>query len=386
MDLQGKFSGIPPGTCSKASMAFACQKICKHSFSSLGHLLLIIFFAETHSFGQLSKKMFRTLPNTFQLVPRITSNFGDQEQIGPAIFKFDYKQNHLENQLSRSAITEIHQPDLRSIEYKLGAYFSSAHSFTTILVLALLLINSNLYYKNRKLLSKEIDAGKAKTIIEKEHCASLDRIADLEEKLEFAKQNEQMRLGMELHDGLSGMLASIKLQLETEHAKTENYEQKKRIAAITGLVDSASQHTRCKSHEWFKAGKDAIEQSFSDRISCLVDKALPEEYYAKNVVIDDDALQNITSHTKTELLRIIQEAVTNVVKHANARNINILLYEEATSLVMHIKDNGKGFDPNQTNCGIGLSSIKTRVLELKGQLDIITGNHGTELIVEIPVC
>ena len=375
MDLHGRFSSIPPGTCSKERMAFACQKIYKRCFFSFGYVLVIILFFGSHSFGQFSKKPVGALSNAFRPVQQISSNFGNQEEISPFGLGFRHKKNHPENQLSRSLRTVPHPPDLRSDQ-----------SFTPILFFILLLFTLRLYYKNRKLLSKEIVARQAKAAIDKKYFASQSRIADLEEKLNFARQTEQMRLGMELHDGLAGILATIKLQLETECEKSGNDEQKKRIARITGLVESACQHTRCKSHEWFKAGKEGIEQSFSDRISSFVDQSLPAENYVKNVVIDDNALQHVTSHTRIELLRIIQEAVTNVVKHANARKINILVYEEATTLVMHIKDNGKGFDPNRKNRGIGLSSIKTRVLELKGQLDIITGKHGTELIVEIPVC
>lgn len=385
MDLSGKFSSIAPGTCSKERKAFVCQKICKHRFFSLGHVLLVICFVAPHSFGQLSKNVLRTLPNAFHSVKQITSNFVDKEKISPGGFMFSREKKHPENQLNRSPHTEIRLPDLRSIQYKLKVYFSSAQSLTGILVFVLLLLVSRLYYGNRKLLAREIAARQAKAAIEKELFGNQGRIADLEEKLKFTKQTEQMRLGMELHDGLAGMLASIKLQLETEYGNTVNGEQKKRISGITRLVESAYQHTRWKSHEWFKAGKESIEQSFSNRISSLVDQSLPAENYVKNVIIDDNALAHVTSHTKIELLRIIQEAVTNVVKHANARKINILVYEEATTLVIHIKDNGKGFDPDRKNRGIGLSSIKTRVMELKGQLDIITGKQGTELIVEIPV-
>jgi signal transduction histidine kinase len=82
----------------------------------------------------------------------------------------------------------------------------------------------------------------------------------------------------------------------------------------------------------------------------------------------------------------INQSVANILKHAKAHKVAILIYEELNGLVLKISDNGRGFDAQlqDKGRGIGMLSIKARVAELKGNIKIVSGKNGTEITVVIP--
>lgn len=92
--------------------------------------------------------------------------------------------------------------------------------------------------------------------------------------------------------------------------------------------------------------------------------------------------------TRITLLRIIQEAITNIIKHAKAKNVSILIYEEENTLFLTISDDGIGLSKKKSDSKkstMGLQSIRRRVKSLHGETKIISGRTGTELIVSIPL-
>lgn len=86
-------------------------------------------------------------------------------------------------------------------------------------------------------------------------------------------------------------------------------------------------------------------------------------------------------------LRIIQEGLTNIIKHAKASLVEIVIYEENQKIILSMKDNGLGFElqKSKKKSTIGLNSIERRVQELRGTITISSESSGTEIIVEIPV-
>src|SRR5690606_25854313 len=145
--------------------------------------------------------------------------------------------------------------------------------------------------------------------------------------------------------------------------------------------------TRNKSHEWFSSAGEREEQLFEERIKLLTEHALPDSRYQKNIHIDNHSLARVNADTRISLLRIIQEAMTNIIKHARAKHVSILIYEEVDQLLMVISDDGKGLGdkkPNKGESTIGLQSMQRRVQYLNGNLIIASSMSGTELRVSIP--
>ena len=90
---------------------------------------------------------------------------------------------------------------------------------------------------------------------------------------------------------------------------------------------------------------------------------------------------------ETVLYRIVQEALTNIVKHANAGRVSIVVTQRAGSVGAIVEDDGRGFDPEQdTNGGIGLIGMRERVELLDGSMAIESAEgKGTTLVVEVPL-
>jgi len=153
-------------------------------------------------------------------------------------------------------------------------------------------------------------------------------------------------------------------------------------------TENAYKAARNKSHEWFSAADEQLEQSFEKQIILLTDNALPDNRYNKNIHIDNSALSGVDMDTRIALLRIIQEAITNIIKHAKTKNVGILIYEEEENLLLTINDDGIGLDEKKAGKGkstIGLQSIRRRVEYLNGEIKINSNTKGTEIMVSIPL-
>jgi signal transduction histidine kinase len=99
--------------------------------------------------------------------------------------------------------------------------------------------------------------------------------------------------------------------------------------------------------------------------------------------LDDEQLP---SETATALYRIVQEALTNVIKHSRAGNVSILVTRKNEQVAVVIEDDGVGFDPERPVEGFGIQGMRERVELLGGSLRVESGTEsGTTLAVEVPL-
>ncbi|MES2777750.1 MAG: ATP-binding protein [Bacteroidota bacterium] len=230
-------------------------------------------------------------------------------------------------------------------------------------------------------------AIKAKAVLESLNSATQLQVAELEERNRMLVLAEKKKLGMELHDDLAGTLASVRMQLATEAMETTNDRLQTKLQSLGDLVGKAYESTRAKSHEWFRTATEETESAFSERIYAIMNTVLPDSLYEKTISIDDYALKKIELPVKIQLLRIVQESVANILKHAKAQKVSVLIYEDISGIILTISDDGKGFDAQleHKGRGIGMLTIRDRVRELKGHINIISGKKGTEIKVMIPI-
>lgn len=229
---------------------------------------------------------------------------------------------------------------------------------------------------------------KAKEQLEALNDTANMQIIALEEAKYQAVRDEQQRLGQDLHDGLSSSIAAIRHQLETLLLDIDDDSLKSKMTMIKAETENAYRAARSKSHEWFNAGDKQLEQSFEKQIKQLTDNSLPDSRYNKTIHIDDDSLLHVGVDNRITLLRIIQEAITNIIKHAKAKSVAILIYEEEDKLILTINDDGIGLgDVKQKNgkSTMGLNSIRRRVESLGGKTEIHSDTKGTEIAVCIPI-
>jgi signal transduction histidine kinase len=131
------------------------------------------------------------------------------------------------------------------------------------------------------------------------------------------------------------------------------------------------------------------------RVDPLIGLSLPEaiadlvEEFKRSsgisTILQIDLQQPIKNEIKIAVYRIVQEALTNICKHASAREVKINIHVR-TNLMLIIQDNGKGFQINQNTTGFGLQSMSARALTVGGNLNIETApNDGCKITVSFPL-
>ncbi len=215
---------------------------------------------------------------------------------------------------------------------------------------------------------------------------SEDMIHALSMSLISAREDEARRIAREIHDdlgqGLFWIRINLKLLPQLLQAQADHLDNS--IDSLTASVDACLDTikriaTRLRP-PMLDFGIDlavsALVEEFKRNtgINCLLINQL-----ASNITLDDD--------TATNLYRILQESLTNVARHANAKNLHVTLVSEQTHLFLEIRDDGQGFDhPTRFRPGShGLTGIRERVSLLGGKIDIITKlNQGVTVRVSIP--
>jgi signal transduction histidine kinase len=96
--------------------------------------------------------------------------------------------------------------------------------------------------------------------------------------------------------------------------------------------------------------------------------------------------ERLPSDVETALFRVVQESLTNVVKHSHANTVGVVLRRSDVAAAVVVEDDGAGFDPAQPGEGIGLLGMRERLELLDGRLQIESERgRGTTLVAEVPV-
>lgn len=194
------------------------------------------------------------------------------------------------------------------------------------------------------------------------------------------EERERNKLGQELHDNVGQILAGIKIFLSTgRNAKDGN---ENIITESLELIDSAIEEIRSLSRgkvtPMVKVDLKELLQLLIDRLDGTQHIKINLEYKGKEQSISDDLKLNI--------YRIIQEQLNNVLKHANAQNVYILIETSENNIHIMLKDDGKGFDVNSKKSGIGLANIINRVETFNGNIVIESSfGKGCKIIINVPV-
>ncbi len=201
-----------------------------------------------------------------------------------------------------------------------------------------------------------------------------------------AEEKERIRIAKDLHDGVGQQISAVKLNLSAlEHELKLEQAQKTKMETLLSLVDDAVKEVRGVSHNMMPNA--LIRSGLATAVREFVNKLAATGALKINLQIVglNERLENTT---ETVLYRVLQECVSNIIKHANASEINIQLVKHEHNLSMMIEDNGKGFDTSLVNSasGIGLKNMQSRVAFLNGTIEFdSTPNNGTTVIVDVPV-
>jgi len=240
-----------------------------------------------------------------------------------------------------------------------------------IVTLSFILISMGIYFsfkQHQKIKNKEIIA-----LQQQQEIAKLEALIDGEE-------NERRRIAQELHDGLNGDLSAIKYRLSTLEESGLSPIDAENLTKVINMIDESCAQVRSISHNLMP--------------SSILDYGLLEtvkEYCIKinnsdSFKIDFQTFGNYISLSKnneTVIYRIIQELITNILKHSKATEAMIQFNYREDELFITVEDNGIGFDKNTISNGIGHKNIKTRIDFLNAQLDVDSSSTGTSYTISI---
>ena len=198
-----------------------------------------------------------------------------------------------------------------------------------------------------------------------------------------AQEKERQRLAKDLHDSLTQQLTAIKLHISTTGSLIKNRNQKnilqKSKEALTEVI--ADMRNICfnlmpntlKEFGLIDAIKEFCKQSLYDK---QVDFTLET----------NKKLLELTSELKIDIYRVIQEFVTNSIKHGKASKIFIKFNYNKRIMNIKLCDNGAGFNPTKPGKGMGLQNAQSRVKSHNGKLSIASSiGKGTSYAITIPI-
>lgn len=197
-----------------------------------------------------------------------------------------------------------------------------------------------------------------------------------------AQELERERIAEDLHDRLGSRLAAVKLHFNA--ARVDSDDNHLFLKGIE-LLDGAVEEVREISHNLIsgvlsKFGLVAALEDLKETLEST--KQISLDLHIHNI----DDRRNLT--TESNIYRIVQELIANVLKHSRATEVVIQLTRHESNMILLVEDNGIGFDstsPKQTP-GIGLKNIHSRVSKLDGNINIdSTTGKGTVIIIEIPL-
>jgi signal transduction histidine kinase len=199
-----------------------------------------------------------------------------------------------------------------------------------------------------------------------------------------AQELERRRLARELHDETGQALTSILLGLKTLEETTEGDGSSAAIGDLRELVVATLQDVRRLAVELrpkvlddfgLVPALERLTETFAEQTGILVrfESGLGGE--------------RLPSEVETALYRIVQESLTNIVKHARAQTVSIAITRKPGAVAAVVEDDGLGFDPAEVReGGFGLEGMRERVGLLDGRLQVESGEGvGTTLVAEVPI-
>ena len=215
------------------------------------------------------------------------------------------------------------------------------------------------------------------------------QLRELSMFLQSVREEERIRIARDLHDDLGQMLTALKIDLDwlisrcpcNRAAKVKVPEK---LAAMSSLVGKTVDSVRRIAQDLRPNVLDdlglaaAIEwqvEQFQERTGIFCKLAMNREEY------------QLQDQVAISMFRIVQEAFTNVARHAGASQVTVTVDEDAHGISLRVKDNGTGFDmeKKRDSKSHGLLGIRERVIMFGGEIEIFSGvGQGTEIRVWIP--
>lgn len=216
-----------------------------------------------------------------------------------------------------------------------------------------------------------------------------ERMAVLREqfaKVTAAQEEERQRIARELHDGLGPALASLNIRLLTVRKLLERdgHPTAGEIEELAEQAQASMRDIRRLIHDLRPVALDelGLVPALREHLArCEREHGLVIDFAAEEG-------KRLPAPVETTLFRIVQEAVNNVLRHAQAQHVQVILMRDEDHVKLHVTDDGQGFDVQLPRSGvhIGLWSMRERVEQLGGQFEVRSApGQGTIVTAVVPL-
>lgn len=252
-------------------------------------------------------------------------------------------------------------------------------TITLIVALSLTLVIIFLYQQRQRVVrqlrkkDKSIFDQRIDDLLQEQEIKSLSASLETQER-------ERKRIAEDLHDRLGSMLSSVKLHYDSATSSNENQKKFKKAADI---LDETIRETRKIAYNLNSGvlAKFGLVPALEDLKGTIEStKKIEVELNVHNID------ERLTNDLEVNIYRVIQEAVSNALKHSSASQITIqLTRHDDDHLTLMIADDGTGFDSKEKSMGMGLQNMEARMSKFEGEVTIDSRKgHGTTITVDIP--
>ncbi len=305
---------------------------------------------------------FNRLQSYYRLA-KLYDTIGDWKQAFQYLEVYTQLKDSVVNDDKLSSINEIEKKYELSEKEKLlalkdlkivKAQADSRHKTTTIWIgaLGILLLASilvSLGYRNANRLRK-LDQQKELEVLQ----------ATME-----GEEAERIRVGQELHDGISGLLSAVKMQLVILRLKRKDIAEEPNFITTVQLADEAADELRKTAHNLVPSS--LMNNGLYKAIKGFCERVSTSSPLQINVIETGEAVR-MSSAKELVVYRTIQELVNNIIKHSGATNGQVTLNWQEHILLVTVEDNGTGIDLSKNSDGIGIENIRKGLKRLNGTI------------------
>jgi signal transduction histidine kinase len=273
---------------------------------------------------------------------------------------FRYQTAQKEKALSQNQL-QLAQKNLQLQKNRQYIYYTLAALMVALLIAALFYIR---YRSKKRIHQKEIQSLQQQKEIQ------------LLQALMQGEEKERSRIAKDLHDGVAGMLAAVKMQLSTEE---EELKALKGYTKALQLLNEATVEVRKTSHNLMPEVllQHGLDKALRRYCSNITSPSLQVHYF----FIGEE--QRYANSFELSVYRIVQELLNNIFKHSKATEASVQLSVQGTVLSISIEDNGIGFPKQSVQAGgMGLDSLKHRIHALNGNMELTAETGGVNAYLE----